>query len=412
MKVFKRIFSVITSAAVVAVPVFMMNMANAVTTFEAGPAGGGDPVSNAGGNNVDIKRNVTDVTDPVVNTFTYTIAPDTTYNPAGSTVTGYPTTATITFNGTGTAIPVSGTAYESTNVSFAGTDFNKPGDYRFKVTETGTTDATTYPLDTDYLYIYVQVRNVLDANNVPTGDFKATVLKQGTENTDDTKADITFEQSANLTYLQLSKEVTGNVADKDKFFKFEVTFTSTVTPNPMEGRIISVTGAHSDDGTAAVTGTDTHTVTNGKITIWLKHGETVKIGQTATGTNQIPIGTTYTIAESERTGTILGQTETYKTYIDVPVANITATTPEDADATLDAAKTAVATPPAQTDPNYATMLAAFNAGNVTSYVNNLEADPLTGIFYNFWPYILLLTLGAIGAYIIVKVSKEKEEVEQ
>ncbi|MBR2543056.1 hypothetical protein IKF03_00410 [Candidatus Saccharibacteria bacterium] len=409
MKVFKRIFSMIASVAMVAVPVFMMSMANATTTFEQGPASG-DPVSNTGGDNVDIKRKVNDVTDPVTNTFTYTITPDTTYNPTGSTITGAPTTATITFTN---VAPVSGTAESSTNVSFAGTDFNKPGDYRFKIEETGTTDATTYPLDSDDWYIYVQVRNVLGTNNVPTGDFKATVLKQGTENTSTTKEDITFEQSANLTYLQLSKEVTGNVADRNKYFKFEVTFTSTVTPNPMIGKKFIVTGAHSDNGTAAVTGSDEHTVdTNGKITIWLKHGETVKIGQTATGTNQIPIGTTYTIAESERTGTILGQTETYKTYIDVPIANITATTPVDADAALDAAKTAVATPPAQTDPNYATMLAAFNAGNVTSYVNNLEADPLTGVFNNFWPYILLLTLGAIGAYIIVKTSKEKEEVEQ
>ena len=75
MKIFKRIFSVIASIAVMAVPVFTMNMANAVTTFEQGPASG-NPVSNTGGDNVDIKRKVTEVTDPVTNTFTYTITPD------------------------------------------------------------------------------------------------------------------------------------------------------------------------------------------------------------------------------------------------------------------------------------------------------------------------------------------------
>ena len=122
---------------------------------------------------IDLKREVTDVTNPVTNTFSYTITQG--EIPTGATVTGFPANAQIQFNN---VTPTSGTATATTSLDFANTDYSKVGDYYFILKETDSTDPTNYPVDTasnDYKII-AQVRYVVDDQNIPDNNTFTTTL--------------------------------------------------------------------------------------------------------------------------------------------------------------------------------------------------------------------------------------------
>ena len=115
-----------------------------------------------------VTRTVTGATNPVTNTFTYTVTNES-GNPATITIPG---TTTIAFNA---ATPSSNTATQSANPLIAegawtgaenwpGTStklsYTIPGTYKFKVAETGSTNATLYQKDTNY-YIVTVWSNVI-----------------------------------------------------------------------------------------------------------------------------------------------------------------------------------------------------------------------------------------------------------
>lgn len=121
-----------------------------------------------------ITRTVTGVTNPVTNTFTYTIEQVKDQDKyAKDGCTGAPTSATVEFNATA---PVDGTATATGNIDFSSTTFSKAGDYLFKVTETGSTDTTNYPLDKSTYYVVVHVTNKVDSNGNATEDLVATLV--------------------------------------------------------------------------------------------------------------------------------------------------------------------------------------------------------------------------------------------
>lgn len=304
---------------------------------------------------VQITRNVTGVTNPVTNTFTYTIAADSTYN-GTKTATNFPTSTTVVFNNTA---PTSGTASQTGTVDFAGTTFSDVGDYRFILTETGTTDATQYPRDTSTYYLYVSVR--YDNN----GNMVATVATQGIKNdTNDehnsgTKANVIFTSGAQLTYITITKEVTGNMGDRNQYFDVPVTI------NGNTGETYTVLGS-SNQSTPS-------TVTSGTAaTIKIKHGETITIGlsSASNGTNQIPIGATYSVGETAVTG--------YTTTIDSASTN-------------PVSKTTVADP----------------ANNVTEIVNHYELATLTGVFFNMMPYMIIALVVLVLIVLLKRSSKKR-----
>ncbi len=342
----KRTRKIITLIMLIAILVMSLgiNTSNAAVTI----------ANNATNRTVPITRNVTGVTNKVNNTFGYTITPDTTYN-GDKTVTNYPTTLSIPFTN---VTPTSGTATQTVNLDFAGTTFSAVGDYRFKIKETSSTDENQYPKDTAEYYLYVSVRYADD-----NGTMVATVATQGIknstndENNGGTKTAVVFTSQAQLTYITISKTVTGNMGDRNKYFEVPVTITGAT------GETYTVSGgSFQNNPTTVASGT--------QATIKIKHGETITIGKSG-DIKQIPIGADYTVAENAETN--------YTTQIDA--ANQSSVSKE-----------TVSNP----------------ASNHTSIVNNYELSVLTGVFFSIMPYIILALFVLLLLLLVKRSSKRKE----
>ena len=60
----------------------------------------------------------------------------------------------------------------------------------------------------------------VNADGTPKDEYVATLVNTGKENNAGDKKDIEFQTKPELTYIELSKTVTGNMAKKDDYFKF------------------------------------------------------------------------------------------------------------------------------------------------------------------------------------------------
>lgn len=305
---------------------------------------------------VTVTKNVTGVTNPVTNTFGYTIEADSN-NPAA--VTGFPTSASIAFNG---VTPTSGTATQTTTVDFSAAKFTKVGDYKFKITETSSTDATNYPIDSTYYYLFVSVR--FDADDTNGTKMTATVASSGVKNSDSTtgtKVPVVFTTEPKFTNITISKSVTGNMGDKSQYFDISVNI-------PGSGTYL-VSGGKYGDAESSTT-----TVTAGTATtLQIKHGETLTIGVAKDGTTkQIPVNAQYTVSETKPDG--------YTTTIDtVEQSSVTKTTVE------------------------------APASNATAIVNDYVAATLTGVFFNIMPYVVIAAAVIILIAMVRRSSKSKKE---
>lgn len=366
MKIFKRIMSAVASIAMIAAPVMASGLASAVTITD-------DPANSTETwpTTLTITREIEGVTNPVVNTYTYSVTAAAT-NPAA--VTNLPANFTIEFDGSET---ITGNKVTKTaTLDMSGIVFNQVGDYGFIIKEISSSNPTIYTLDATEWYAYVSVRYVTEDGTVsgtPTATIEATLAPQGKAGNTGAKADVVFNSSAAFTNISISQDLTGNLADINEYFPVTVDF---VNGDIANGTQLVVLGAHSTDGTATVN-SSTATVTDGSFTIYLKHGQDVTIGLTdtsASGLQQLPVGLEYEI-----TLTANG----YKIYVDDATSSVNnAVTVE---------KTTVSNA----------------AENATSFTSNKEANPLTGFFVNYWPFILLIALGAAGMYIIRKTSKKE-----
>lgn len=366
MKLFKRIISAVASFAMVAAPVMASGLASAVTITND-PANSTD----AWPTTLTITREVEGVTNPVVNTYTYSVAAAQT-NPAA--VTNLPANFTIAFDGSETI--TNNKVTKTTTLDMSGIVFNQVGDYEFIVKEISSSTPTIYPVDATEWYAYVSVRYVTQdgtPSGTPTATIEATLAPQAKAGNTGTKADIVFNSSAEFTNISISQNLTGNLADINEYFPVKVEF---VNNDIADGTQLVVLGAHSTDGSTTVT-SSTATVTGGEFTIYLKHGQDVTIGLTdtsASGLQQLPVGLEY-----EVTLTATG----YNIYVDDATSAV--------NNTVTVEKTTVSNA----------------ADNATRFTSNKEADPLTGFFVNYWPFVLLVALGVTGMYIIKKTSKKE-----
>ena len=355
MKVIKRVIV----AGVLATIAAAMHFANASAA---------DPqvVWGAGGNTSQpswfaITRKITNVYGSVSNEFSYSIAADS-GNPG--TATGYPTSAFITFSATPAN---SGSVSNTALIDFYSTSFSALGDYFFTVSETTSSDSVNYPLDTNSYKIVISVRNELDSNNVPTGNYLATIAANTVDsNGDKAPADgaHAFISSAVTTYIELSQTVSGNMANKDDCFGYEI-----IVSEPIRsGYTISSNS----------TCTGSSVVVNTRGVVYMKHGDTVTIGKNGS-VSQMPIGTTYKVVLSDAKG--------YQTTYYDGVASSDRVSPE---------KTVVE----QTASD-------FNSKNKLAIRNDKYADPNTGILMNLWPFVLLVALAGVGTFIVVNKKAKK-----
>lgn len=316
-----------------------------------------------------ITRKVTNVTNPVTNTFTYTIAAAS-GNPG--TATGFPTSATIVMNNVAVS---SNVATGTADISFKTTTFSELGDYYFTVTETASSNATNYPRDTHTYRIVASVRNELDGNNVPTDKYVVTIAANSVDSNDN-KGDASgvnaFTSASSRTYIEVSQSVSGGMAKKSDCFVYTVSI-------PAVASVAAAGDAYTVNSNSTCTGSSaTITVGGSSNKIAMKHGDTVTIGKNGT-TSQMPIGVSYTIALDDAKG--------YQgTYFD-EVASTNRTM---------AAKTTVA----QNDSN-------FNAKNKTAIRNDKYMDPNTGLSIELWPFIVLILVAGVGAFVIVNKKAKK-----
>jgi len=313
-----------------------------------------------------IKKTINNAANVVTGkTFTYTVAADAS-NPSGG-VTSAPTTATITFTDVS---PTGGTAVATTKLDFGPAVFSKNGDYKFTVTETASNDPTNYPVDTSNKYtIIASVRNA-SSSNLSSDEgkqvhfFAYTGLTPDASNkinNDATTGDAILNFSVNPQYkhIEISKKVSGAMADVDKDWTFTVTIDGTGTYN--------VSGNTNTQVTTITAGTPA--------TLTVKHNGTIIIGSN-NGTDQIPIGATYDFAE---------------------------TTDNDYTTTING--TAGSSKDDQT-------VSATQSENEWAVLNTFEGSTVTGVFLKILPYIVIVAIAVAGIiYLIVRNKKQKEAEE-
>lgn len=243
---------------------------------------------------------VTGDKNPTV-TFAYTIAgPVCISEPAGTNTTGYVTGSAPTI---GEAAFAAETAQKTVNVDFNATVFNVPGAYRYTITATDPAVAGVELGDTTiYLDVYVSQSDCeghgLEYTYVFHTDSEAEAFAELAEGKKITGVTNTYA-SYDLT---VSKAVTGNQGDINKYFK--VTVTSAMPagkayPYGETGYTVDITGAEANPTASASTiysemtnpATVTATELAAGVDFYLKNGQSIVI-------EGLPNGATYSVTEA------------------------------------------------------------------------------------------------------------------
>jgi len=335
---------------------FMAALVAAVTVVGmSGVSAAAGSVSPTSAQNLTITRTITNAKNNITNGFDYTITAGAS-NPSGG-VTGFPTTASVDFTN---VAPTSGTAKAQGTINMTGATFTKNGDYEWTVTESASDDNTNYPIDSTNTYkIKASVRNA-NSSNLTSDEGKTVVFFVYKQGGTEQKLDLTqsgdpesflFTSGSSYKHIEISKEVTGNMADVDLCFDVSVTVGTT-------GQSYSVSGGCSNPATIAG-GTAT--------TLSLKHNDTIIIGQTG-GVDEIPVNTTYSYSETVPTG-------------------YTATNGTLANGTV----------------------SANQSQNEHKITNNYENATITGVFLKVLPYVVIAAIAIAGVvYMIIRNKKQKE----
>lgn len=175
-------------------------------------------------------------------------------------------------------------------------EYSSVGIYTYTFNEVpGTSAGVTYNTDTITLRVTVIEQD---------GKVRVAAIhtEAGANGKGDAKKD-TFENVYSAGSLAVSKEVTGNMGDKDKEFKVTVEF------NAPEGKSVKEAISYIEDGNAKTI--DTSAWANGKTSVEIS----LKDAETITFTN-IPYEVTYTVVEEDYTGNNGGYEPAKYTFTD------------------------------------------------------------------------------------------------
>lgn len=304
---------------------------------------------------VTINRYVNNVNQDVNATFQYEITAKE-GNPANVTIPN----ATVTFENVEPGSDY--VAAEEASIDLSSIDFPVLGDYAFEIKEVDSSESELYPVDSTNSYtLHVSVRNAVDASGTPTGEY--VVTKYLTENVGNTKvvgSEIDFESDAKKTTISLKKVVSGDLADTEKYFTFEVFIQGPDAVYDVEG------GSHVDNPTQISSSTAT--------TVYLKNGETLTIGS-----EQIMPGGLYSFEEID------GQDYT--------------TTINYADGTKEENSKDTNSLNADADP----------ANNLVTFDNNKESEVETGVLFSVAPYALIVVVAIALIFVFKKISRQYNE---
>nr|MBQ8243753.1 hypothetical protein [Oscillospiraceae bacterium] len=262
-------------------------------------------------------------------------------------------------------------------------EYTKVGIYTYTISETppdpntqgvGYTDAQiTVTVLVEYNQDHTALKSTLYLTQEPgAGETGSNV---GTADQAVYKVD-TFTNTYDVGHLDVTKTVSGNLADQTKEFNVDVTFTSPLTA---ASKITYV-----DDGAVKTISADEQNAEGGKtVTITLKHGETVHF-------YNIPAGVTYTVKEQDYTGGELNGENGYDepTYLVNPDPETNEVGQKSAAGVSETAEK--------------------NETDVVKINNNKDTDVSTGIVLDSLPYILMLTCAFAG--LIALFGKKRYEV--
>ncbi|MDO4414345.1 MAG: FctA domain-containing protein [Erysipelotrichaceae bacterium] len=205
-------------------------------------------------------------------------------------------------------------ASKTINVDFSNVSFNEPGIYRYVITETAleTPGAITQDSAPKYLDVYV----IDDNNSLAIASYVLhTSDAAPARNETGGSADVAEALSAvsdkvtgfinrySTKDLTITKQVEGNQASKDKYFKYtlnianagkgtklivDVTTGAEAAPEKTAATIYENTAMHEANGITVLTCNDSGSVTQD---FYLKHNQSITI-------RQIPSGAAYTLTEA------------------------------------------------------------------------------------------------------------------
>jgi hypothetical protein len=306
---------------------------------------------------INVTKNITNVTSNVDVTFNYLISEVRDENPEG--ITGINENFSITFNN---IEPQNNIASVTKSLDLSSLTFSKVGDYYLKICEVSSSNESIYPIDNKCFYPLVMVRNEL-INNMPTGNLIATLLSSVSDGENKTDAVFTTRP---MSYITLNNKVTGDMSDKDEYFKFKIT----INDNNLENVVIK-----NQDAIVTYEGEEiiTSSTYNSDVDnfIYLKHNQSVTIGNS--DNNQIPSGLSYTIEELDK--------ENYQTYINDSI---------DDNKILEV-----------------TSLSNNENDNINNFVNNYERITFTGVVADVAPYLILVLI-AIILFVLTRKKYDEE----
>ena len=329
-KIIRGLFIIITSC------VYIMNTKAAVTSIN----------ETSELKSINVTKNVINATSNVNVTFYYSIEEERNQNP--ESIGGINNSFQITFDNVS---PNSdNVASVTSSLDLSSLTFTKVGDYYLKICEESSSEPGIYPIDNKCYYPLVMVRNELNGNT-PTGNLIATLINSVSDG--ENKTDAIFETQP-MSYITLNNLVTGDMADKDEYFKFKIT----INDSDLDNIVI-----RNQDASVMYNGEETITSStynpNSDNYVYLKHDQTITIGEG--DSPQLKSGISYTIEEVDH--------ENYKTYIN--------------DSTEDNKYLSVE------------KLSNLSSENINNFVNNYEMITFTGVVLNIVPYLLLLLVGIV-----------------
>lgn len=208
-----------------------------------------------------------------------------------------------------------GQSYARANVSvdFSGVTFKEPGIYRYKITESAdkTNTITNDAKTTRYMDVYVEDNGSgkLSVKGYVLHGTAMDPAQDGANINDDAKSE-GFVNTMNGKGLSITKQVSGNQASHDEYFKFTLNIAHAL-PNTTYSVDLSkadattkVTGVNSEAHNNAATIT-TNEGGNASVEYWLQAGQSVSV-------NSLSIGTTYTVSEDKAVMTREGYTTEIK----------------------------------------------------------------------------------------------------
>lgn len=252
---------------------------------------------------------------------------------------------------------ITGAAFKENDATATGTEkditvtlpeYTSVGVYEYKLKEVaGTTAGVTY-----YGKDIKLVVTVVNAEN----NGKLRVAAVHTEDVNGEKSD-TFENTYSAGTLNVSKTVTGNLGDKDKYFEFKVTLTG--ENKKSYGKSYTVTdGSNTSNPTTIEIGKET--------TFFLRDGETISIAN-------LPYGVTYAVTETK--------VDDYKTKVN------------------------------GTEGNTVTEQKISSAAQNVAFENNKNkesGDIDTGVYLDNLPYILVFA-GVLAIAVVFAVRRRRFE---